>query len=57
MPATTDTTEQIPAGIKEGEMDNLVTLRLQAGAITSTYTGSKSAGWTLTTTWNVIDQQ
>ena len=57
MPATIDTKEQFQPGTTKGQMDTEVKLRIQAGAISSSYTGSESDGWTLTTTWNVIGQQ
>ncbi len=57
MPSTIDTSEQFPAGTTKAQMDKEVELRLKAGAITSTYTGSQAQGWTLTTTWNVFGEQ
>lgn len=56
MPATIDTTEQFPPGTTKAQMDTAVTLRLQAAAISSHYSGSEAQGWTLVTTWNVIGQ-
>ena len=57
MSATVNTSEKFPAGTTEEQMGSEVELRLKAGAISSTYTGSESDGWTLTTTWNVIGEQ
>ena len=57
MPATIDTVEQFPAGTTTSQMDKEVELRVKAGAIQSSYVGSESEGWTLTTTWNVIGEQ
>ena len=57
MPATIDTVEQFPTGTTIAQMEKAVELRLKAGAVQSTYVGSESEGWTLTTTWNVIGEQ
>lgn len=57
MPATIDTKEQFPSATTKAQMEAEVKLRLRAGAISSKYTGSKSEGWALTTTWNVIGEQ
>ena len=57
MPSTIKTSEEFPVGTTKEQMDREVELRLKAGAITSTYEGSESSGWTLTTTWNVIGEQ
>ena len=57
MAATFDTVEKFPSGTTKARMEKEVELRLKAQAISSTYTGSKSKGWTLTTTWNVIGEQ
>ena len=57
MPSTIDTVEHFPAGTTKAQVDREVELRLKAGAIQSKYGGSKSTGWTLTTTWNVIGEQ
>ena len=56
MPSTINTLEEFPSGTTEEQMDGEVSLRLKAGAISSTYKGSESEGWTLTTTWNVIGE-
>lgn len=57
MAGTFEAKEKFQRGTTKAKMDKEVKLRLKAGAISSTYTGSKERGWTLTTTWNVIGEQ
>lgn len=57
MAGTIDTTEKFPRGTAKARMDAAVKLRLKAGAISSSYTGSKAKGWTLITKWNLIGVQ
>ena len=57
MPSTVVTVEVFPPRTSTHEMDREVELRIKAGAITSSYSGSESEGWRLTTTWNVIGEQ
>jgi len=57
MPATIDTKELFPPGTTESRMKKEVDLRMKACAIRSHYTGDKTNGWVLVTTWNVIGQQ
>ena len=55
--SSTTKTEKFPLGTTKEKMNEEVALRLKAGAITSTYEGSESEGWTLTTTWSVLGEQ
>ena len=57
MPATFTQVESFPSGVSEDQVKGAADVRIQAGAITSTYEGSAENGWTLTTIWNVIGQQ
>ncbi len=57
MAGTFKTVEKFEAGISKDRMDKEVQLRLKAGAIKSSYTGSEADGWTLTTEWNVLGEQ
>lgn len=57
MTATITTTENFPAGITTAQMEAEKALRLKAGAITATITGTEAQGWVLTTTWNVLGEQ
>ena len=57
MAGTFKTVEKFESGISKERMDEEIRLRLKAGAINSTYTGSQTDGWTLTTEWNVLGEQ
>jgi hypothetical protein len=52
MPATFKTKEQLPAGITPAQVQELIRLRLKAGAIRSTQQGDL-----LITEWNVLGEQ
>ena len=56
MAATVITTEHFPLSVTEDEMKAERDLRINAGAIRSSYTKDDTQ-WTLTTEWNVIGQQ
>jgi len=57
MPATITTTEQFDVtDTKEDQLKQLIQLRLQAGAIRSTYNRVGDT-WVLDTEWNVLGQQ
>jgi hypothetical protein len=56
MPATTTTIEKFPSSVPESQIKNLVQLRIDAGAIRSTYS-TQGGEWVIETEWNVIGQQ
>ncbi len=56
MPDTTTTTERLPAGTKEAQVEDEQRMRLRVNAVTSTYHGSEAEGWVLTTTWEKIEE-
>lgn len=56
MPATTTTIEKFPKSIPESDIKGLVQLRIDAGAIRSTYR-TEGNEWVIETEWNVIGQQ
>jgi hypothetical protein len=54
-PATTTTVERFPATTAESDIDALVQLRIDAGAIKCTKSKDAATGeWIITTQWNVI---
>ena len=56
MPETVITEETFAADVTEDELDGEVKLRIQAGAIRSSYKNGDGKVWTLSTEWNVIGQ-
>lgn len=58
MSSTMECSESFPKGTSREQMERERNLKIEAGAISSTYTGSESDGWTLTTVWwKVIGKQ
>ncbi len=56
MPETFQTEETYAAEINASEMGDEVALKIKAGAVHAEYTKNSDGSWTLTTTWNVIDE-
>lgn len=56
MAATVTTTEHFPLSVTQAEMEIERDLRIDAGAIRSSFTKDDTQ-WTLITEWNVIGQQ